>query len=86
MRKHFPSFVGDGFDNSTLNMRTFIIVVKNDVILFSWLFGLYLFAVVYRVALTSLLFTAYVELPFAIFVRTPPPLTLIIHIHSTMIS
>ena len=38
--KQFPAFVGDRFDDTTLNMWTRIIVVEDDMVLFARSFRL----------------------------------------------
>ena len=76
MRKQFPALIGDGFDDTTLNMWTRIIVVQDDLILFSRSF--YLDCSMEAIKLSQIHVAVDNELPLAVFVRNLPLLSLII--------
>ena len=76
MRKQFPALIGDGFDYMTLNMRTDIIVVDDDMVLFARSFR-FDFSVK-AIKLCEIDIVVDIEFSLAFFVRNPPLLALIV--------
>ena len=75
MRKQFPVFIGNGFDDTPVNIWMCIILVENDMVLLVRSF--YLDCSMKAIKLSQIDVTVDVELPLAMFVRNPPLLMLV---------
>ena len=76
MRKQFPALIDDGFDDTTLDMRTGIIVMEDDTVLFVQSFRFD--CSVKAIKLCQIDVAVDIELLLVVFVRNPPLLTFIL--------
>ena len=76
MKKQFSVLIGDGFDDTTLNMQTGIIVVEDDMVLFTRSFRFD--CSVKAIKLYQIDVAVDIKFSIAVFFRNPPLLTLIV--------